>query len=182
MEQLANESLQVITRSKSGQLSEKERLAIEMKYLGKTSEEIGSVTGYNPDYTRQLFMAGGRLEKSYQEYALCQQAKGQNHADTVLNTARDEAYGAITRMIELSKNPEINEAVRYKANEYLLTVSGTIAGSSLHAFLSGKSFEEVKRLCDEASVKLFGKPMSGFQLVIEDSALVQPKVITNNEL
>ena len=168
MNEEPNKPLQIITRPENGQLTEKEQLAIEMRYLGKTSEEIGLATGYSPSYTRQLFMSAGRLEKAYREYALRQQVKGQDQADQVLSRVRVEAPHAAERMISLSKNAN-NEAAIFKANEFLLNVAGVESKINLKSFFQSKSREQAEKLVDELFSDLFGQGLSSkkFQVVIQ---------------
>lgn len=158
MSQEPNKTLQIITRPENGQLTEKERIAIEMRYLGKTSEEIGSATGYNPAYIRTLFMTRGRLAGAYREYSLRQQTKGQDQADQVLNRVRVEAPNAAERMIALSKDAD-NEASIFKANEFLLNVAGIRNETTLSSFFQNKSFEQAKILVEKVFNDVYQKSL-----------------------
>ncbi len=137
-------------------LNEKERQAVEMRYLGKTSQEIGEATGYNDVYVRNLFMQGGRLEKAYRDFAHIQQGLAQEKVASALNRAREEALSAIERIIALSKDAS-NEAAIFKANEFLLSVAGVNAQVTLRTFLLNKSYEHACKLVDDTFKDLYGK-------------------------
>ena len=98
MKKAPNE-LQLKTTLFLDDLKEKERRAGEMRYLGKTSQEIAEATGYNDVYMRNL---GGRLEKAYEDFARERQQQAKEKVDSALNRAREEALAAIERIITLS--------------------------------------------------------------------------------
>ncbi len=137
-------------------LTEKERLAVELKYFGKTSQEIADATGYNENYVRNLFMGGGRLEAAYRDFAQMQRTKSQATVDQALTKAREEALGALERIIALSKEA-CNEAAILKANELLLTIAGISGTHSLRNFLQGKTYEQARKAMNELFEELFGK-------------------------
>lgn len=172
------EKLQIIAAKPGGNLTEKDRLAIELRFAGTSSDVIAEKCGYSSgSYVRQLFEISGRLRKPYEEYAARQHSLATTQADQVLELARKEAGNAVKRIIDLSKSESINEAVQFKANEFLLQLSGALQGATLEAFFAKKSFEQVKAMVDEAAVKIFGKPMSGFQLMIENPIEAENKAL-----
>ncbi len=129
MEQESNELQQITTPSLSG-LSEKDIKTIQLKYLGKFSNEIAHATGYNESHVRRLFMKDGRLARAYEEYSRQQQHRHEAVAALALEKAKGEVHDAIERMIALSKDPT-NGPVCYRANEYLLNLAGVSAETSL---------------------------------------------------
>lgn len=149
-------------------LNKREFRAIEMRYFGKTSQEIAKATGYNDVYVRNLFMKGGRLEKAYEDFALKQRSEAQKSVDMALNRAREEALQAIERIIALSKDAD-NEAAIFKANEFLLNVAGIKSEVSLRSFFQNKTYEQARKLVDELFNDLFGQNVThpGFQVVIQ---------------
>ncbi|MFA6599830.1 MAG: hypothetical protein WC352_02465 [Candidatus Omnitrophota bacterium] len=153
-----NNGLQRITTPGLEDLNEKERLAVEMRYLGKTSQEIADATGYNENYVRNLFMQGGRLAPAYSDFARIQRDRAQETVDIALNRARDEALGAIERIISLSKEA-CNEAAILKANEFLLNVAGIHGQLTLRSFFQGKSDDHAFKIMSELFKELYGKDL-----------------------
>lgn len=123
-------------------LNEKERRAIEMRSLGKTSNEIAVATGYNEAYVRNLFMRGGRLEKAYEEFLSNQHRLSQEKVRATLNRAQDEALPAFDRVISLSKKSD-NEAAFFKANELILEIAGVTQEDVMRKFCRGKTRDAV---------------------------------------
>ena len=151
-----NNELQLKVTPDLEDLNEKEFRAVEMRYLGKTSQEIAEATGYNDVYVRNLFMQGGRLERAYRDFAHIQRGLAQEKVSSALNRAREEALSAIERIIALSKDAS-NEAAIFKANEFLLSVAGINAQVTLRTFLLNKSYEQACKLVDDAFKDLYGK-------------------------
>lgn len=153
-----NNELQRITTSNLEDLNEKERLAVEMRYFGKTSQEIADATGYNENYVRNLFMRGGRLEQAHNDFAQIQRSKSQETVDYALTKAREEALGAIERIIALSKEA-CNEAAILKANELLLNIAGVHGQITLRNFFQNKSPEQAKKMLGELFAELYQRPL-----------------------
>lgn len=153
-EEQSNEIKQIATPD--GQLTERELQAVQLRYLGKSSREIAAVTGWNESHVRRLFMRGGRLEGAYEVYVQRQQSLTQNQADNVLLRARDEAQSAIERMIQLSKDAS-NGPVAFKANEYLLTISGILNKNNLQGFLESKTYDQAIKMVEETFQEIFGR-------------------------
>ena len=139
-------------------LTQRDIEAIRLRYLDTSSTEIARVTGYNESHVRRLFMNGGRLGRAYEAYARQQQGLAQETANAVLQRAKDEAMAAIERMIMLSKDAS-NEAVAFKANEFLLSISGALQESTLKGLLQSKTFEQARRLANQAFEDVFGRPL-----------------------
>ena len=137
-------------------LNEKERRALEMRYLGKTSKEIGQATGYNKIYVRNLFMRGGRLEQAYKDFAHNQQSRAQQSVDMALNRAMEEAVQAIERIIALSKDAD-NEAAIFKANEFLLNVAGIKGEATLKSFFQNKTYEQARTMVEGIFNEIYQK-------------------------
>ena len=161
MEQLSNEQKQIATLALSG-LSEKDIKAVQMRYLGKFSNEIACATGYNESHVRRLFMRGGRLEKAYEEYTRQQQGQAQIIAEVVLERAKQEAEDAIGRMIELAKDSS-NGPVCFKANEYILNIVGVSSDVSLKGILQKLTYKEAIATLEPLFQELYGEALQDFR-------------------
>ena len=163
-----NNELQLKQTLNLEDLNEKERLTVELRYMGKTSQEIADATGYNENYVRNLFMQGGRLEPAYNDFAQIQRNRAQETVSIALNRARDEALGAIERIISLSKEA-CNEAAILKANEFLLNIAGIHGQLTLRSFFEGKTYDQAKKMANELFRELYDKsidPPSNVRVVI----------------
>jgi hypothetical protein len=161
-----NNDLQRITTPGLNDLNEKERLAVELKYMGKTSKEIADATGYNENYVRNLFMQGGRLTPAFNDFAQVQRDRAQETVSIALNRARDEALGAIERIIALSKEA-CNEAAILKANEFLLNIAGIHGQLTLRSFFEGKTYDQACKMANELLRDLYGKGIeTNIQVVV----------------
>ena len=138
--------------------SGKDQKAIEMRYLGKSSEEIGAETGWTPAHVRRLFMTNGRLSKHYEQYVTTQQGLAQIKAATVLERAKQEAQEAIERMVLLSKDPS-NGPVCFKANEYLLGIAGVSQEVTIKTALQKLSYEEALEKLNPLFLEVYDKPL-----------------------
>jgi len=159
MEQSSNEIQQIPTSSLSG-LSEKDTKTIQLRYLGKFSNEIAHATGYNESHVRRLFMRGGRLEKAYEEYATQQQRWSEESSTIVFERAKQESENAIERMIVLSKD-STNGPVCYKANEYLLGLAGVSSETSLRNILKKLSYKEAIATLEPLFKEFYGESLQG---------------------
>ncbi len=154
-----NEIQQIPTSSLSG-LSEKDIKAIQLRYLGKFSNEIAHATGYNESHVRRLFMKDGRLARAYEEYSRQQQHRSEETAALALEKAKGEAQDAIERMIALSKDPT-NGPVCYKANEYLLNLAGVSSEISLKGILQKLTYKEAIATLEPLFKDFYGESLQG---------------------
>ena len=143
-----------------GQLNEKEQLAVDMRFKGKTSEEIAEATGFKASYVRKLFMEGGRLREAYDDFLKYHHKGAKEVADIVIQRAKDEAPKALERMVALSHDRD-NGPVCYKANEKIIELGGVSQETSLKAHFQGLSYESAKRRVNDLFQELFGKPVEG---------------------
>lgn len=105
---------------KPTRLNEREIKAIEMRYMGKSAEEIAKTTGWSPSYVRKLFMTDGRL-RPYLDTFMTKQ--NETRRAVILKRVSEEGPPAMERMVELSKDFQ-NGPTCYKANEYILDLNG----------------------------------------------------------
>jgi len=155
-------------------LTQQEVRAIQLRYEGKSSQQIATATGYNASHVRRLFMSNGRLEQPYRAYERQQQQSAQVEATTALERAKEEAESAIERMVTLSKTPD-NGPVCYKANEYLLSLSGINADASIRSTLQKLSYDKAKERTNEIFIDVFGKPFHEEGQVQFNASGIDPK-------
>lgn len=150
-------------------LDERERKAVEMKYFGQTYGAIAKEIGYHEGSVGKLFMTAGRLTKAYGQFAALHRVKAQNTADQALTLAKAEALNAIERIIHLSQNAKTEGGI-FKANEFLLQISGVTESVVLRSFLHTKTFEQAQRIMDDLFKSIYGR---GLSIVVQSPTIMK---------
>jgi len=140
-------------------LNDRERKAVEMRYLGHTYAEIAGQTSYHEGSVRKLFMSNGRLAKAYEQYADTQRTKAQDNTEQALAKAKGEAMNALERIINLSQNAQTEGGI-FKANEFLLQLAGVTQETALRSFFQAKTYEQAQRIVNDLFMSIYGRGMS----------------------
>jgi len=132
-------------------------LAIRLRLEGKTYQKVSEATGVPIKTLQNSFAKGGRLCKAFNACFTQSRDDAEEVTENVLMKARKEAGAAIERLITLSQSAE-NEAVFYKANEFLLHLAGVSAGSAMRDTLKKMTYEKAKEMMTDLFKEIFGKP------------------------
>lgn len=133
---------------------------MQMRYLGKSSNEIGAALDLTASTARGLFCKGGRLQDEYAEYSQRMVANREEQIkNLLLDRLRQEAPEALERMIDLGKTAD-SEGGRFKSNEWILGTMGLSASVSLESIMRGMSYERAKDTINQLAYSIYGKPFT----------------------
>lgn len=146
--------------------------AMCMRFAGSNCKDIGETLKVAHGTVRNWFSKGGLLEKPYQEFKASQMPKVKETANLILEKAKQDALIAYQRMNNLSAGAN-NEAVSYKANEFIIGLAGITTDNSLEGMLKKLTYEEAKEKIDAAFKVVYGKPLSPSLSELSDEERVE---------
>lgn len=134
-----------------------ERTAIEKRYLGATYGEIAHEIGYHETSVRKLFMAGGRLELAYEQYAAIQRGKSEDRVREAHGFLKQKVLIAAEKVAELLESD--NDAKVFKAAELIFQVVGLTEETALRSLAKSKTYEQFVRIVGDVCQSEYGRTL-----------------------